>query len=130
MLAEPLPTFPPATTALEVLTRTRSLLSHPGAWTQFHWAAWPDVLRPGGIAISSNGNAPLACRVCLEGALERASGGSQISPVVVESRPLLEANDLLCVLLNRRSVRVWNDDSRRTHADILALLDAAIARLS
>lgn len=129
MLAEPLPTFPPATTALEVLTRTRSLLSHPDAWTQFHWAAWPDALRPGGIAVSSNGNAPLACACCLEGALERASGGSQISSIVLTSRPLLDAHTLLTSLTNS-SLRVWNDFHGRTHADILALLDAAIARLS
>lgn len=99
-----------------ILQETRRLLSDESSWTRGAWArdargaeCWPE----------DQG----ACRWCLLGALRRVAGRG--------SDGFFACTGALSDELRRRGVAEilpeFND--RRTHAEVLALLDAAAARV-
>ncbi len=98
-------------TERDLLIRAREFLSDESRWVKGEWYMG-DV------------SAPSAC--CLVGALERAA---MSAPRDV----FLEAEARLEELVNTPSesddwieLFEWNDDPKRTHAEVLALLDRAI----
>lgn len=97
-----------------VLVATRALLSAPARWTK-------------GEAARDATGAPtrrhdLAVRWCLLGAIERCAG--------FETALYCQAVDALRPFLGggEASISLWNDWPSVTHADMLALLDKAIAQ--
>lgn len=98
---------------LAVLGRARQLLQDEARWCRGSFArAWRDIPVP-----ASSG---LARRYCALGAIMRAG------------RELAVSAESACVALEwqiGRPVQDWNDDPRRTHTDVIAALDAAIAAL-
>ena len=113
-------------TEKEVLEKARELLTPEGAWVQGAHAR--DV---GGERCFSRD--PEACQWCLVGAVSRVAHNSG------EYRWILPSLDTLArvglgVTPGTRDPRKpgqilvkWNDHPKRTHAEVLALLDRAIA---
>jgi len=101
-------------TAAAVLTKARDLISEERRWCKGTLArGWLDVPVP----IHSR----FARRFCAIGAIYRA--GRDLG---------LPVNDA-CSALERQTVRTipyWNDGRRRTHAEVIAAFDAAIATLN
>ena len=101
--------------ALDVLTKTRELLSDPERWTKGSMAknASGCTVRP---------DREDAVCFCLDGALTRAAGGS--------GNGYPEATRILEETVSERPWAFcyvdWNDDAARTHAEVLAALDKAI----
>ena len=96
-----------------VLVRARALIGDQRRWCLWSFArGWCKLPVP----VYS----PLARRFCAIGAIMRAG------------RELLLPTENACTALQRqtgRSVEPWNDDPRRTHVEVLAAFDAAIASL-
>jgi hypothetical protein len=102
-------------TPLEVLRGARELLAYPERWIKGEDAA--DVI---GQPLENGYDEGAVCW-CLAGALEKVSGRTQDCGV----EPAYQAVDDLIV--DATNVREWNDAPERTHAEVLALLDRAIA---
>ena len=103
-----------------ILARTRELLHFPDVWLQ------------GESALDIQGaprepTAHGACRWSLSAALERASWETGGDTRVYHMEDAARAEDELRVLLGLDDLAAWNDEDGRTHADVLALLDQAIA---
>jgi len=104
-------------TSLEVLKGARDLLADPERWCK------------GAFALDAHGNLladgfePGACKWCLAGAIEKISGRSSM-----EYEPALgRLNRIVQGSANTPITLVsWHDEEERTHAEVLALLDAAI----
>lgn len=103
---------------LSVLKKARKLISKPEAWIK------------GVQAEDKNGNreSPLskhAVAWCADGALQRAYGATDGGAYELAKQAVLDTTPkyrgLLCV---------WNDEKRRTHKQVLAKFDKAIAKLS
>jgi len=98
---------------LAVLGRARQLVQDEARWCCGSFArAWRDIPVPAGSA--------LARRFCAVGAIMRA--GRELSVPVQDA----------CIALEwqvGRQVQDWNDDASRTHADLVAAFDDAIAPL-
>jgi hypothetical protein len=92
-------------TALEILTKARELIATPDKWTQGLWKK-PDA----------------EC-YCLWGAVYRAAGGDATSR---EPPGFTLAWRLVTKQVNGGAI-TYNDLPSTTHADVLALLDRAIA---
>ena len=114
----------------EVLKRARELIAPEGAWIQ-----WEHAEMRGGAAI--NPESPVACRWCLTGAIRRAAlhhpGGTwplmprafaRVARVAREPESELQWDTGGQAA---REIVSWNDAPERTHAEVLALLDRAIA---
>jgi len=110
---------------LDRLRRARRLITDPRYWTQGAYARniQGDECAP---------DEPPAFCFCTYGALARATG---CRPFEV-STYAGEALDALVLTLNEdfddmpiASIPEWNDNSQRTHADVLALFDKTIERL-
>ena len=98
---------------LAVLGRARLLLQDEARWCRGSFArGWRDVPVPAGSL--------LARRYCALGAIVR--GGRELALSVEGACLALEWH--LC-----RRVQDWNDDPKRTHAEVVALFDAAIVSL-
>ncbi len=100
-------------TPLETLRAARQLISDPAKWTQGEMARDAD-----GNGISANND--LATCYCSFGAIQFVN---KESTQIAASRHL----DHLCLSKFGISVDVFNDT--HTHAEVLALFDAAIAEL-
>lgn len=106
------------TTKLDALRSIRDLLSDPARWVRDAFSLTAD-----GMKVSSH--SPLACRWCLVGAIRKVCGQEDGA---LESR-LAVYDALRGVAVAGRDAEAlarFNDSS--THADVLALLDAAIAK--
>lgn len=98
-------------TPLEVLQSARELISDPDKWVQGH------------IAVDRNGEytnaaSPYACRFCALGSLFRCTVG----------QPSDVYDDAVAVLASATpgsAIATYNDS--RTHAEVLAVFDHAIA---
>lgn len=115
---------------IAVLDAVRDVLSTPDRWTRHSFAVTAE-----GIPVRAG--SPVACRWCLVGAItatyERRlqRRGDHITPTV--------APNTVCVALGTTLMRerrdstgcltVFNDTPSTTHADVLALIDATLARL-
>ena len=100
-------------TAAAVLTKARDLISDERRWCKGTLArGWFDVPVP----VQSR----FARRFCAMGAIERA--GRELGFPTENACSALEWQTI-------RTIPYWNDARRRTHAEIVAALDAAIATL-
>lgn len=111
---------------VRLLQEARELIESPMQWTQRRFAR------------SSNGNgvdplAPNACTFCLDGALRRviarhfdqnsyASTHDQLTALIEQELPNPMSPD--------GNIVSFNDDPRTQHADVLALIDRAIAEIA
>ena len=99
--------------ATAVLTKARDLISHERRWCKGTLArGWLDVPVP----IQSR----FARRFCAIGAIYRA--GRELALPVGDACSVLEWQTV-------RTIPYWNDGRRRSHADVVAAFDAAIATL-
>ena len=96
---------------LAVLARARGLLSDEQRWCKGSFArCWFDIPVPAG--------SPFAQRYCALGAIMRA--GRELGLSTKEACKALEWQTVV-------PVADWNDNRLRTHAEVLAAFDAAIA---
>ena len=105
---------------LQVLITARAILSSPSSWTKEVWARDEDA-QPVAAADST------ATSFCAYGALCRAQF------ILKDPIPLVLRPVQLLSYLNFGSygeLADWNDDPNRTHAEVLARLDAAISTLA
>jgi hypothetical protein len=99
--------------AVTVLTRARELLADEQRWCKRSFArTWLGVPVPAQSA--------LARRYCALGAIMRA--GRRFGLPVNDARRALEWQTV-------RPIPDWNDERRRTHGEVIAAFDAAIATL-
>jgi hypothetical protein len=109
--------------ALEVLQQARALISDPARWTQGFWARD----RNGAECSLEN---PYVCRWCAAGAINKVT--PLVSQGGVRGDALVELEyavaDLLNILLSSE-ILLFDYNDTHTHAEVLALFDAAIARL-
>ena len=100
-------------TAAAVLTKARDLISDERRWCKGYLArGWLDVP----VSVQSR----FARRFCAIGAVYRA--GRELGLPVADACSALECQTV-------RTIPYWNDARRRTHADVVAAFDAAIAGL-
>ena len=105
-------------TEKEVLEKARALLAPSGAWTQGNSALDSD-----GIGVCPEDS--WAVRWCLIGAVETVSARN-----AVKGSTTVSALDILLRTIDgpdQEGIVSWNDATGRTHAEVLALLDAAIS---
>src|SRR5262249_47274410 len=99
--------------AVAVLVRARELISDERGWCKRGFAfTWLDIPVPVGSRY--------ARRFCALGAINRA--GRELALPVEDASKALEWQTV-------RPVVDWNDDKVRTHAEVVAAFDAAIAAL-
>ena len=99
---------------LAVLARARLLLQDERRWCRGSFArGWRGIPVPAGSA--------LARRYCALGAIRRA--GRELALPIEDASLALEWQV-------GRPVQDWNDDPRRTHADVVTAIDAAISALT
>jgi hypothetical protein len=99
---------------LEILTATRALLSRPERWTQRAYA------RDGAGQPVCN-HEPEACCWCLSGAVARTSRAYSAKYLSLAYQAIYAAAGV-----EMGGLIDWNDAPGRTHADVIAMLDAAI----
>lgn len=108
--------------ALKVLTEARALLSDSANWVQ----NTPARNRKG---TPTDPTSLTACAWCMMGAIHRAAYDAKEPPAVA----LLAARALASVCaassLLAPTIVSFNDDRRRTHAEVVAAFDRAIAEL-
>ena len=100
-------------TTLKILTATRVLIAEPARWTK------------GAYARNRNGDEiehdrPGAVCWCLVGALKKAGHFTWDLEIPADVTACLRK-------VGVRSQTIWNDAKRRTHAQVVAMLDRAIA---
>lgn len=105
------------TAAITALEAARALLDDPKHWTQKRYAA-------NKRGEEANPVGPEAVCWCSLGALAKVTRSS----IVRETPTFWHAQGLLESELSVSVIR-FNDDPRRTHADVLAAFDRAIARV-
>jgi hypothetical protein len=99
--------------AVAVLARAREIISDEGHWCKRAFAlTWLDLPVPAGSRY--------ARRFCAAGAIIRA--GRELRLPVGDASRALEWQTVI-------QVPHWNDDKLRTHAEVIAAFDAAIATL-
>jgi hypothetical protein len=99
--------------AVAVLSRARELISDERRWCKRAFAvAWLDV--------PVHAGSRFARRYCALGAIKRA--GRELGLPVDDANRALEWQTII-------PVADWNDDRRRTHAEVVIAFDAAIAAL-
>lgn len=99
--------------AVAVLSRARELISDERRWCKRAFAvAWLDV--------PVHAGSRFARRYCALGAIKRA--GRELGLPVDDANRALEWQTII-------PVADWNDDRKRTHADVIVAFDAAIAAL-
>ena len=102
---------------IDVLTMARDLIHDPDSWVQ-ECHAWND------IGEETSPDEPDAVCFCLEGAIMRALMNLQMrgaGPELVEIEvEVMGGIDNICD---------WNDSLERTHAEVLARVDATLERL-
>lgn len=112
------------------LTNMRKLLAHPHSWAQGHsaYTAMGDKVAPWDEA---------ARCWCITGAInyllhEQPNAGARGSALYWALDHAADANAPDCTEHCRlpQGLDVWNDHPERTHADVIALLDRAIAKVA
>lgn len=103
-------------TVKEILTGARELIATPESWTKGVFA------RDASGAKVASSNLQAVCW-CLKGALSVAATACCMGD---EFEPLMDAEVLLEKLLGGRPVALWQDETQRTHEEVIALLDRAI----
>ncbi len=99
--------------AVAVLSRARELISDERRWCKRVFAvAWLDI--------PVHAGSRFARRYCALGAIKRA--GRELGLPVDAANRALEWQTII-------PVADWNDDRKRTHADVIVAFDAAIAAL-
>ena len=98
-----------------VLTRAREILAEESRWTKGCWSRTADGKEgmPGGMNFS------MAASYCISGAIYAAAGCEIGHGFAIEF--------LKTIKKSSGFPGSWNDHPTRTHADVLALLDKAIA---
>lgn len=104
-------------TILEVLKKARALIDIPEKWTK-GYAARDKRDRP--ISFSAEG----AVCFCLLGAIAKVTVGSQGGPAMASVTDFFQ--DL--IPMPSSGIMLFNDNKFTTHADIMQLLDTAIAK--
>ena len=99
--------------AKAVLLRTRELLADPAHWIQHDFAF-------DGTGDACDALDPNAEKWCLEGAIIRA---------ISDVSPEFEFNTAILGFPVRGDIPHWNDQFKRTHAEVLVRIDAAIENL-
>jgi hypothetical protein len=98
---------------IAVLVRARALIAEERNWCKLTFArGWGHIPVPP--------RSRFARRFCAIGAVKRAA--SELLLPTQNARIALEAQ-------TRREVERWNDDRLRTHAEVIAVFDSAIAAL-
>jgi len=105
-------------TMLRTLKGAREILSTPETWTTETGARDKDGAKVGF-------DMPSACKWCLWGALCMATG-RMLNDVIDDDMQLFE----ILGFQYGTDIFAWNDAQDRTHAEVLARLDDAIARAS
>ena len=104
---------------VQALKKLKKMLAFPDAWIQHQWSGHisPDCPYP--TVMSPTKKHPENCW-CLSGAIETVS--MELNDFEVEE----EISKDICKLLNMKhadEIQRWNDHSKRTHADIVRLID-------
>ena len=102
---------------IDVLAMARGLIQEPDAWVQ-ECHAWNH------LGQETDPTDPDAVCFCLEGAIMRAL--TKLGEVC-KGDPLLEINAE--VMGSDENICDWNDSPKRTHAEVLARVDATLERL-
>lgn len=103
------------TTAADVLKAARELIAKPGGWMQQFYAR-------DSLGNNANWDTPDAECFCLLGAMARAAG-------TTDDPGLFRARDVVRGLIPfEHGIASWNDVCGRTQGEVVALLDAAIAK--
>jgi len=106
--------------ALDILTKARELIADPARWTQGALARTTNR-----ETVSPYDNSAICW--CLVGACSRASATDEASD---DFGPALAALEDACVAAGGgASIPSFNDQPGRTHAQVLAVLDAATESL-
>lgn len=103
-------------TPLQILTRARKLLSNRKRWCQ--GASARDKRGLPTLPLSDN-----AVSFCAYGAIQRASDGD------IGQCDIILDKEACRISKKKGNIASYNDARGRTHAQILALFDSAIARL-
>jgi hypothetical protein len=99
--------------AVAVLSRARELIADERRWCKRAFAvAWLDI--------PVHAGSRFARRYCALGAIKRA--GRELGLPVHDANRALESQTII-------PVAEWNDDRKRTHAEVVVAFDAAIAAL-
>ena len=104
---------------IDVLKMARGFIQEPDAWMK-EWHAQNHIGQETGPT------EPDAVCFCLEGAIIRAL--SELLEVDEDELLLKEINDEV-MSKNEDSMVIWNDSPQRTHAQVLARVDATLERL-
>lgn len=107
-------------TTLEILAKARGLIATPEKWTQEAFGR-SKTGRRFSMAMSVVNNPEVTCR-CIGGAVFEAMGDGSNEKRAEEIAMAMDFDDL-------ETMYNWNDRSHRTHAEVLARLDAAISKL-
>lgn len=102
---------------LTILTATRALIAQ--GWTQTYYAV--DVDNNAVSSLSDN-----AVRWCLAGGLTRAVFDNSAAEASTADRHAAD-EAIVRLLPDNMNAITWNDAPKRTQAEVLALLDQAIA---
>ena len=112
---------------VELLQQARDLIASPEAWTQ------------GTYARNASGKrtplaGPDAVCWCVSGALRRIIERAETDPIPDPLRDLwyetIPVVNRIANLDMYSTLPIWNDKKGRTHAEVIALLDAAIEAVS
>lgn len=101
-------------TPVEVLKSARELLSDEKRWTKYHAGRTE-------LGVSADPCDRDAVRWCASGATRRVVGWNNTDAITLDAARRQLRNVI------GDSITSWNDYSRRTHAEVLAAFDKAIA---
>lgn len=107
-------------TALSVLVAARKLITPRKRWTKGSWAR-----ADGGITTDETD--PAATCFCMSGAIRRYTNGDAADAHDIRVRDA--ARSAVHAVIHSDSIAAYNDAVRRTHKQVLAAFDRAIANL-
>lgn len=113
----------PSMSPKEVLILARRKIEQPKGWTQENYAANKD-----GLGVSYTDKAAMC--FCSSGAVLASSPSPTLEPESLKYLAYVVAGPSVKPELYPHVVIRWNDDSERTHQEVLAVFDAAIAAAS
>ena len=105
-------------TTLEILRAARAKIERPECW----WKGGFGTIDRRASVVAGTVADGLGCAWCAYGAVIAAAGNLNVLAAV----GLLEKH----AGCHRTGIGPWNDDPERTHAQVLAVFDSAIAELS
>lgn len=109
-------------TPVEILEKARALIADPKHWTR------KALARNSAGQSLTDSELDLATCFCSVGAIRKISPGCVPTPARGDAGCFLwEAiNENVAHDGDKRTIAVWNDDVKTTHADVLAMFDRAI----